>query len=61
MLALGLEIVILAAGLVVRRRGFSKRQLIPCFSAALRRHGILVCPGCGYHVAHQAPEVICPE
>ena len=61
MLAFGLQTVILIASIVVMRRCFSKRQLIPYFSAALRRHGIVVCPGCGYHVAHHPSEVICPE
>ena len=56
----GISIFILTVGFIVVKRS-QKHQFTPYLSAALRRHGIIVCPRCGYHIAYQTSEPICPE
>ena len=56
----GISIFILTIGFIVASR-FQKHLLTPYFSAALRRHDIIVCPRCGYHIAYQTLEPVCPE
>lgn len=57
---MGIMMFILVIGLLVTKH-FQKQQSTPYLSAALRHHGIVICPGCGYHHARQPSEPICPE
>ena len=57
---IGVTIGMVAVSILVNRR-YQTQLFIPYFSAALRRHGIIVCPRCGYHVAHRTEDPVCPE
>ena len=47
--------------LTLDSRWFDRQVLTPHYATVLRGHGIVACLKCGYHVANQAPEPICPE
>ena len=42
-------------------RSVRKRKITPYYATVLRRHGIVVCPKCGYQSANPTPETICSE
>lgn len=47
--------------LTLDSRWLDRQVLTPHYATVLRGHGIVACLKCGYHVANQEPEPICPE
>lgn len=42
-------------------RSVRKRKITPYYATVLRRHGIVVCPKCGYRIRESNPGAICSE